>query len=128
MGVLVDTSVWVEHFRRRNDALIDLLEHDLVMMHPLILGEIACGTPPQRSQTLSCLGLLQPSRQADIRELMVFVENERLFGQGCGLVDLLLLASTLMTPGAGLWTLDQRLGSLAGRFGVMHRPPEGRHR
>ncbi|EXI67762.1 MAG: hypothetical protein AW08_01703 [Candidatus Accumulibacter adjunctus] len=55
---------------------------------------------------------------------MDFIEHERLFGLGCGLVDLLLLASTLMTPGAELWTLDKRLGALANRFGVMHRPTE----
>src|SRR5574337_300091 len=39
-----------------------------------------------------------------------------------GLVDMLLLASTLMTPGVELWTLDKRLCALAERFGVMHRP------
>jgi hypothetical protein len=53
---------------------------------------------------------------------MDFIESQRLFGLGCGLVDLLLLASTLMTPGAELWTLDKRLCALAERFGVMHRP------
>ena len=53
---------------------------------------------------------------------MDFIESQRLFGLGCVLVDLLLLASTLMTPGAELWTLDKRLGALAERFGVMSRP------
>jgi len=54
---------------------------------------------------------------------MDFIESQRLFGLGCGLVDLLLLASTLMTPGAELWTLDKRLGALAERFSVTPRPP-----
>lgn len=121
-GVLVDTSVWVDHFRQRNDALAHLLELDLVLMHPLIVGEIACGTPPQRDRTLSDLNALEPSRQASVREAMDFNERERLFGLGCALVDLLLLASTLMTPGAELWTMDKRLCALAERFGVMHRP------
>jgi hypothetical protein len=52
---------------------------------------------------------------------MAFIERERLFGLGCGLVDMLLLTSTLMMPGAELWTLDKRLCALAERFGVMHR-------
>ena len=121
-GVLVDTSVWVDHFRHRNDVLADLLELDLVMAHPLVLGEIACGTPPNRVQTLADLDRLQQPQQASVREAMAFVERERLFGLGCGLVDMLLLASTMMTPGAELWTLDKRLCALAERYGVMHRP------
>jgi predicted nucleic acid-binding protein len=121
-GVLVDTSVWVDHFRRHNDALVELLELDLVLVHPLIVGEIACGTPPNRVQTLSDLNSLHHPQQASIREVMEFIEREQLFGLGCGLVDLLLLASSLMTPGVELWTLDKRLWTLAERFGVMHHP------
>lgn len=45
-----------------------------------------------------------------------------MFGLGCGLVDLTLLASTLITPGASLWTLDRRLASLAERFAIAYRP------
>lgn len=121
-GVLVDTSVWVDHFRNCNDALIQLLAFDLVMMHPMVLGEIACGTPPNRVQTLSDLEKLQQTQQASVREVMAFVERERMFGIGCGLVDLQLLASTMMTAGAELWTLDKRLSVLAERFGVMYQP------
>ena len=121
-GVLVDTSVWVDHFRRNNAALVDLLRGDLAMMHPLVIGEIACGTPPARHTTLADLGNLHPIQQASIPEVMDFIDRERLFGLGCGLVDLLLLASTLMTAGVELWTLDKRLGLLAQRFGVMHQP------
>ena len=120
-GVLVDTSVWVDHFRHGNEALVDLLMLDLVIAHPLVLGEIACGTPPNRVQTLADLDGLQQARQASVREVMAFVERERLFGLGCGLVDMLLLTSTLMTPGIKLWTLDKRLCALAERFGVTHR-------
>lgn len=122
MRVLVDTSVWVDHFRQRSLTLVGLLERDAVMMHPMVLGELACGTPPSRTQTLADLQRLQPTQQASIREVMVFVEQEQLFGLGCGLVDLSLLASTLMTPGASLWTQDRRLAALAERFGVAHRP------
>ncbi|MDR2012325.1 MAG: PIN domain-containing protein [Rhodanobacter sp.] len=116
--VLVDTSVWVDHFRFRNDRLAHLLELGLVMMHPLVWGEIACGTLPHRTQTLSDLGRLQSTPSASVAEAMAFIERERLFGLGCGLVDILLLASTLMTPETVLWTLDKRLCALAERFGV----------
>lgn len=119
--VLVDTSVWVDHFRQRNAPLVALLAQDAVLIHPLVLGELACGTPPSRTQTLADLQRLQPAQQATVREVMALVERERLFGLGCGLVDVSLLASALMTPGATLWTLDRRLAALAERFGVAHR-------
>ena len=119
--VLVDTSVWVDHFRQRNAPLVALLAQDVVLMHPLVLGELACGTPPSRAQTLADLQRLQATQQATVREVIVLVERERLFGLGCGLVDLSLLASALMTPGATLWTLDLRLAAMAERFGIAHR-------
>lgn len=122
-AVLVDTSVWVQHFRQCNAALADLLVRDGVLMHPLVTGELACGTPPRRPQTLADLQDLQQAQQATVAEAMAFVERERLYGQGCGLVDMLLLTSTLMTKGAKLWTLDKRLGTLAQRFGVAHAAP-----
>ena len=51
---------------------------------------------------------------------MRFIETEPLYGQGCGGVDLTLLASTLMTPGAQIWALDNRLATLARRLGVAY--------
>lgn len=122
MSVLIDTSVWVDHFQRSNDGLVDLIKQDRVLTHPMVIGEIACGTPPApRTQTLSYMGLLQPCRQANWQEVMAFIEREKLYGLGCGLVDMTLLASTLITPGAELWTLDKRLSDLAQRFAVAHR-------
>lgn len=120
-GILVDTSVWVDHFRHGNDALIRILDRDLVLIHPLIIGELACGTPPSRAQTLTDLASLQLARQASAAEVLAFIDREQLFGLGCGIVDMHLLASTLITQGARLWTLDKRLDLLAERFGVAHR-------
>ncbi len=121
MNVLVDTSVWIDHFRRRNDALVDLIGLDLVLTHPMVMLELACGTPPApRKQTLSNIALLQTCNQASMGEVMEFIEREKLYGLGCGLVDMSLLASTLVTPSSRLWTLDKRLAALAGRFGVAY--------
>ena len=121
-GVLVDTSVWLDHFRNPNQALKVLLDQDLVLTHPLVIGEIACGTPPApRQQTLRALGLLSTARQASLSETMKFIERETLYGMGCGIVDMVLLASTLITPGAQLWTYDKRLAALAGRCNVAHQ-------
>lgn len=120
-GVLIDTSVWVAHFRQRNTELIALLATDQALMHPMVLGELACGTPPERTRTLADLGMLQATQQASLREVMAFVDRDQLYGLGCGLVDMSLLASTLLTPGATLWTLDKRLADLAARYKVAHQ-------
>jgi hypothetical protein len=123
MNVLIDTSVWVDFFRRGNGALVALIERDMALTHPMVIAEIACGTPPApRLQTLGNMALLQPCTQASLPEVMAFIEREKLYGLGCGLVDVSLLASTLITPHAQLWTLDKRLAELAARFGVAHWP------
>jgi predicted nucleic acid-binding protein len=117
--VLVDTSVWVNHFRQGDKALANLIETDLALIHPLVIGEIACGTPPEpRQQTLADLALLKRANEATLPEVMSFIEREKLFDLGCGIVDMVLLASTLLTPNARLWTGDKRLAVLAERFNV----------
>ena len=121
MDVLVDTSVWIDHFRNGNAGLITLLTLDHALTHPMVIGEIACGTPPApRTQTLANIGLLRRSHQASIEEVSDFIEREKLYGLGCGLVDLSLLASTLITPKTQLWTLDKRLEEIAADFNVSY--------
>ena len=119
MNVLVDTSVWVAHFRRSNDALVDLIERDCVLGHSMVLAEIACGAPPgPREKTLGDMALLGQAHLASWTEVMAFIEREKLYGLGCGFADIALLASACITPDAALWTLDKRLLALAKRFGV----------
>lgn len=123
MNVLVDTSVWVAHFRQTNPELVTLLVTDRVLTHPLVILELACGTPPApRQQTLQTLGLLAQAKLPTTQELHTFIERERLYGLGCGIVDLTLLAATLITPETRLWTMDKRLAQLAQRFGREHLP------
>ncbi|MFC5463061.1 type II toxin-antitoxin system VapC family toxin [Massilia niabensis] len=122
-GVLVDTSVWVDHFRQRNEALVHLLTLDLTLTHPMVVTELACGTPPApRARTLSDVAALSQTRQASPNEVRELIEREQLYGLGCGLVDLALLASALLTPGSQLWTQDRRLLQLAQRFGIAYQP------
>ncbi len=119
MAVLIDTSIWVKHFRQHDDALVGLIQTDMAMTHPMVVAELACGTPPEpRQQTLSDLALLQQANMATLAEVVTFIEREKLYGLGCGLVDMVLLASTLITPGAKLWTSDKRLAALSERLNV----------
>ncbi|AKM04957.1 MULTISPECIES: type II toxin-antitoxin system VapC family toxin [Burkholderia cepacia complex] len=125
MSVLVDTSVWVEHFRRPLPALIQLLRVDNVLTHPLVILELTCGTPPEpRARTLGDLALLRQTRLATPGEVADWIERERLYGRGCGAVDCTLLASVLLTPSTRLWTRDRRLVQLAEQFGVHYVPPD----
>lgn len=122
-AVLVDTSVWVNHFQRHNATLVDLLSLDLALSHPMVVAELACGTPPApRLRTLADIAVLPQARQASLDEVRELVEREKLYGLGCGLVDLALLTSTLLTPGSQLWTRDKRLAHLASRFAVVYTP------
>jgi predicted nucleic acid-binding protein len=122
-GVLADTSVWVRHFRRPVAELADLLLADQVLMHPMVLVEIACGTPPgPRGRTLADLRLLRRPRIATADEVLELIETRQLFDRGCGAVDMMLLAATLLTQGARLWTEDRSLAAQAGRLGLAYAP------
>ncbi|PAU86551.1 VapC toxin family PIN domain ribonuclease [Pseudomonas sp. WN033] len=118
MNVLVDTSVWVSHFKKANESLVSLLLQDRVLTHAMVIGELACGTPPSRQQTFAALSQLEPAVTATNDEVMSLIDREQLFGLGCGWVDISLLASALITPACRLWTLDKRLAKLAARFEV----------
>ena len=65
--------------------------------------------------------VLQKINQVTLSEVRQFIEFERLHGLGCGIVDLMLHASTVVSPYVDIWTLDKRLEKLSNRFGVMHR-------
>jgi predicted nucleic acid-binding protein len=116
--VLVDSSVWVSHFRDKNDRLVKLLETGLVLSHPYVVIEIACGTPPKRNERIALLQLLEQLPVASNEELLTFIDAHRLHGRGCGMVDIALLASVKMSPGVVLWTLDKQLDMIANEFGI----------
>jgi len=120
--VLVDSSVWVAHFRKSNNLLQSLLATDQVLSHPLIVLELACGTPPApRERTLGDLKKLQQSIVATTDETLELIEREQLQDLGCGAVDVSLLASVLLTPDTLLWTVDKNLDALSARLGVAFR-------
>ena len=120
MSVLVDTSVWIDHFKNNNKTLGNLLVTDNVFCHPFIVNEIACGTPPERTLTLNWLNGLKIVRVVTNEELLKFIDMHKLYGKGCGMVDLSLLASVIINPGLVLWTLDKKLKKLSENFGASY--------
>lgn len=122
MNVLVDSSVWVGHFKQRNEHLVALLDDGLVVCHPHVVIEIGCGTPPARRAIIAMLAELESTPVATQAELLALVERRQLYGRGCGLVDVGLMASVLLSDKAVLWTLDKRLEQVATELNKVYRP------
>ena len=117
--VLVDSSVWIDHFRNSNDQLVELLNDGEVFCHPFITGELACGNLKNRKDILTALQALPQSSIIEHNEIMIFIENNKMMGKGLGYVDVAILASSLVT-GIKLWTLDQKLNDMAIKFNINH--------
>lgn len=115
--MLVDTSVWIEHLRGGEDRLSSLLADGIVVTHPFVIGEMACGTSSDRDEIVSLLGRLDTSPVARHEEAMSVLERHRLAGRGLGWVDVHLLTSALLA-GVGLWTRDRALTMAVADLGV----------
>jgi predicted nucleic acid-binding protein len=115
--ILVDTSVWIDHFRRRNDRLVQLLSTGRVLVHPFVIGELACGQLGKREETLSMLRTLRPAPVAEIEEVLAMIERLKLYGTGLGYLDMHLIASARLAR-RPLWSLDKLLVQVAFRLGV----------
>ena len=111
--ILVDTSVWVAHLRFGEELLASALAEGDVLVHPFVIGELACGNISRRGEILELLGQLPFAREATHDEVHALIERRRLMGRGIGFVDAHLLASTALTPEARLWTHDKRLAQVA---------------
>ena len=111
--ILVDTSVWVHHLRDGAPALAAALEQGLVLIHPFILGELACGNLKNRDEVLQLLEKLPAAPVATDAEARDFIERCALMGRGIGYIDVHLLASVALAGTAHLWTRDKRLAAVA---------------
>jgi predicted nucleic acid-binding protein len=108
---LVDTSVWIDHFRHGNERLRQLLEAGEVATHPMVLGELACGTLVRRAEILRLLERLPGIAPAPDTVVMQSIESRRLWGKGIGWIDAHLFTASLLEQ-VPLWTLDRRLAKL----------------
>jgi predicted nucleic acid-binding protein len=117
---LVDTSVWVDHFRRSNSALSQMLMDGEVLSHPFVIGELACADFKNRAEIRRLLTALPTTNPAEHDEVLHLVEDKRLFGRGIGWLDVHLLASCMIT-GCALWTNDKPLRAAAASLAVAMR-------
>jgi len=120
--ILVDTSVWIAHFRKGGSKLGELLNEALVMVHPFVMGELACGNLRNRARILSDLEALPSAVSATHEEVLRLIEDRELWGLGIGWIDAHLIASALLSN-CQFWTLDARLNRAAAAAGVkLFRP------
>jgi predicted nucleic acid-binding protein len=122
---MVDTSVWIDHLRANNDALVALLDAGAVLAHPFVTGELALGQLRQRATVLTALSDLPQAGVATDAEILAFIDHHAIFGRGIGYVDAHLLAAVRLTAGAELWTNDRRLHRVAEEFGLAMAPRRG---
>lgn len=115
--MLVDTSVWIDHFRRRNGELVELLESGQVWTHPFVIGELACGNLARRSEVMVMLGALPHVPVMGHDEVLAFLEGKRLNGRGLGWMDMHLLAAARVA-GVPFWTNDKNLAKVAGELSL----------
>ena len=118
--ILVDTSLWVDHLRKRAPRLAAALEQGSVLMHPFVLGELACGNLKNRREVLRLLGDLPGAPVATDREVLDFIERRALMGRGMGYIDVHLLASVALAGSARLWTRDKRLAAVAAELDLAY--------
>ncbi|MYE55146.1 MAG: type II toxin-antitoxin system VapC family toxin [Chloroflexi bacterium] len=126
MSVLADTSVWIDHFRSENPRFVNLLNNGEVLIHPMVIGKLACGNLRNRSATLEILNELPAIRVIEYGDILDLIDYNRLMGKGIDYVDVHLLASVDMDGSALLWTLDRRLRDAAAELSIGYTPEQER--
>ncbi len=107
--ILVDSSVWVDHLRVSEPALVELLNTGRVLTHSFVVGELACDNLKNRNAVLSLLQDLPAAPIATDEEVLFFIEKHGLMGRGIGYVDAHLLSAVSLAGTGRLWTRDKRL-------------------
>jgi predicted nucleic acid-binding protein len=118
--ILVDSSIWIDHWRRSDEHLTRLLGDGQVLAHCFVTGELALGNLLQRESVLTALQDLPQATLATDAEVLGFIAENALAGSGIGYIDAHLLAAVRLTPGAQLWTRDKRLLAAGLRLGLAY--------
>ncbi|MBI3660547.1 PIN domain-containing protein [Candidatus Acetothermia bacterium] len=119
VNVLVDSSVWIDHFRRDDPALRELLLQERVYTHSCVIGELACGNLAKRREVIDALLLLPCLAEARFEEALTFIERHRLWGKGLSWIDVQLLVACRI-DGCLLWTRDRTLRSISKQLDVAY--------
>jgi predicted nucleic acid-binding protein len=116
--ILVDTSIWVDHFRYGDADLRKIIEDDRLLCHPFVVGELALGSLRERDALITFLSSQREAVIATHAEVMTVIERHSIFSMGIGYTDAHLLTSTLLDRKSSLWTRDRRLAAAAQKVGA----------
>jgi predicted nucleic acid-binding protein len=121
--ILVDTSIWIDHFRHGDAALRKIIEDDRLLCHPVVIGELALGSLRDRDAVVAFLAAQPEALIASHNEVMSLIDRHSIFGMGIGYTDAHLLASALIDRRSILWTRDKDLAAAAQKAGAsLHVP------
>ena len=118
--ILPDTSVWIDHIRSDTAHVDHLLNEGQVLMHPMVIGELACGNLRDRDAMLAKFRQTPELPELSHDEVIQFIEDNRIMGLGIGFVDAHLLASVAKAEDCQLWTRDRRLRNAATRLNLAY--------
>lgn len=117
MRVLVDSSVWIDHFHRASPPLQDLLRSGQVWTHPVVIGELAAGRLARRAEVLAWLQKLPRADGIDLAEGLHLLDQHSLAGRGLSWSDVQLLAAARLDR-LTLWTRDRALARAVEELGL----------
>ena len=120
--VLVDTSVWIDHLRSREPEMASLEDGHQIFMHPMVIGELACGNLANRNDVLRYLSRLPRIVVATDDEVLFFIEHHQLIGTGIGYIDAHLLTASVLHGSTQLWTRDRRMMTVADQLDIRFVP------
>jgi predicted nucleic acid-binding protein len=112
VSVLVDTSVWIDHFHRADPELQACLQAGQVWTHTVVIGELATGRLKHRAEILRHLQKLPRADEIDLGEGLHLLDEHALMGRGLSWSDVQLLAAARI-DGLRLWTHDRALATAA---------------
>lgn len=110
--ILADTSVWITHFKKELPEFIDILNAGKVILHPFIIGELACGGLQKKQDIFKLIESMPQTVCLEHEEIMSLIEAHEFSNQGIGYVDVHLIGSCLLSDNL-LWTYDKALKKVA---------------
>jgi predicted nucleic acid-binding protein len=113
MMILADTSVWIDYLRQGEPPLAEQLSQENILMHGMVLGELAIGNFKNRQLLLKRWKALPFVQTAADTQVLDFIETHQLMGKGVGWIDLHLLTAVSLARTVQLWTRDKRLKNIA---------------